>query len=132
MVLPLNASEPPKVTAVAVPEAVAAAEIVTSEPPETDVTIAPVGMPVPLTGCPTAMPAVVPTVIVLLPETVVEVAGVANVRLIAGAAVPPVFAMARLPSVLLPHSERVALPLSVTADVLLIWPGDVNSAVAPP
>ena len=129
MLLPVKASEPPKVMAVP-PATVAGAEMMTEEVPEIAVTIAPVGIPVPLTGWPTAMPSTVPTVRVLLPNTVVEVAGVANVRFTAAAAVAPELLIPRFPSVLLPQRVSVAPPFRVTGAVFLIWAGAVSWTVA--
>ena len=68
---------------------------------------------------------------VLVPATVVEVAGVAKVRATTGAAVAPMLLKLRLPRVLLPHRLKVAFPLRVTGAVLLIWLGAESWTVAP-
>jgi hypothetical protein len=80
---------PGMVRVVVVAEAVAGAEMVMVVPLTMDAMVAPIGMPVPVIGWPTARPALAETVMVALPVTVVELVSENPVAAMVGPAVPP-------------------------------------------
>ncbi len=89
------------VTVVLVAETVAGAEMVMVVAVGVPVIVAPIGMPVPVMGWPTARPAEADTVTVVLPVTVVELAKEKPVPAMVGPAVPPWLLRVMLPAMLL-------------------------------
>ena len=101
VMVPVGLSTVGIVTVVLVAETVAGAEIVMVVPLTMDATVAPIGMPVPVMGWPTARPADAETVMVLLPVTVVELAREKPVPAMVGLAVPPWLLRVMVPSIVL-------------------------------